>query len=1002
MRIPQKSPWFRDSMIPRAAAWVAGGIACFFFSVGPVRAQQPATEGQLVTEVRVVDESGTAVTEKLPPLPLQAGKPFDFPAERESLRDLYRLGDYSDIRVNAASVAGGLRVDFVVQRNFFNNVVRIEGLKEPPTEPAAIASLRLNLGEPFRDSSLREAIERLTGALHDDGLYQAKITWALSPHEDTRQMDVTVTIDPGLRALVGDIAIDNQTPYPDADLLRRSKISSKNELTSGRLTQSSDKLRKFLVNQGYLGASVLITPQTYDPQTHRVPLRLLAETGPRVRVEISGARLSKGKQQRLIPIFAEGAVDEDLLQEGRRNIRDYLQSQGYFNADVQVSSASGEKPVERVIHYDISRGDRFRLAGISFDGNKYFSSYLLSRRLLLQTASFASNGRFSQQLLRADTDSIRGVYLSNGFRDAQVTSSLDDHYRDKKNNLFVAFHIIEGNQTRITGLQIDGNRAITTDELLSVTGSTKGEPYSDSGVASDRNNILALYYNEGFPEAGFHEDVIPGDDPNQVSLVYHVTEGKQINVAKVLLTGYQYTRPGIIMRQVAVQPGGPLREGDVAKTQRQLYNLGVFNRVQIAPQNPDGTDPDKTMVVEAQEGQRYTIGYGFGFEVQRIAGGSTNPGGTTIGASPRGIFEIARNNMFGRAQTLSFRARASTLGYRAALTYTADNFLADRHLSLQLTGFADKTQDVNTFTSTRFEVATQLVQKLTPSSSVLYRYFYRRVEASNLVSTINPEQIPLYSQPTLVAGLGLTYARDRRDDPGNATRGTFNTIDVSDAIEALGSSASFFRAYFQNSSFYSFGRAFVFARSVRFGVEVPYGNTVEGNQPFNPAQCTAPPPPVTPIVIPLPERFFAGGGTSLRGFGLNQAGPRDPCTGFPVGGLALLIFNQELRFPMKLPIIGNRLGGTVFYDGGNVYQDVSHISFAWKSPSITNLNYFSHTVGFGIRYPTPIGPVRVDFGYQLNPAYYQATVTPPGGTVGVLKTLQLPHFGFFFNIGPIF
>jgi len=294
------------------------------------------------------------------------------------------------------------------------------------------------------------------------------------------------------------------------------------------------------------------------------------------------------------------------------------------------------------------------------------------------------------------------------------------------------------------------------------------------------------------------------------------------------------------------------------------------------------------------------------------------------------------------------------------------------------------------------------VEKLTPHSSLLYRYFYRRVKASNLVSTINEEQIPLLSQPTLVSGFGVTYARDRRDDPADAKHGTFNTIDVSDAIEPIGSSANFFRGFFQNSSFYSFGRAFVFARSVRFGAEVPYGNTIEGNSSFTPGQCSEPPPDITPSVIPLPERFFAGGGTSLRGFGLNQAGPRDPCTGFPIGGLAILVFNQELRFPMRLPIIGNRIGGTLFYDGGNVYTDVNHISFGWKAPSITDLNYFSHTVGFGLRYPTPIGPVRVDFGYQLNPAAYQATVIPPGGTVGQLETLHLPHFGFFFNIGPIF
>jgi len=1003
MRIPRKSSYSRAAMVTRAAARGVATIAYLLLFVVPICAQEAGLEGQLVKEIRVVDEAGTPVTEKMPPLPLEVGKPFDFPAERESLRELYRLGDYSDIRVSAAPKSGGLRVDFIVRRNFFNNVIRIEGLKEPPTEPAALASLRLSLGEPFRDSSVREAVDRFAVTLHDDGLYQAKITWDLIPHEDTRQMDVTVTVDPGLRAIVGDIAIDNQTPYPDAQLLRRSKISNKVEMTAARLSRGSDRLRKFLVNQGYLGASALITVQTYDPQSNRVPLKLTVETGPRVSIEISGARLSKGKQRKLLPVFAEGAVDDDLLQEGRRNIRDYLQSQGYFNADVQVSSQSRDKPAGRVIHYDITRGDRFRLAGIGFDGNKYFDNELLSRRLLLQTASFASSGRFSQQLLRGDTDSIRGVYLSNGFRDCQVTSTVDDHYRGKKNNLFVSFHVVEGAQTRIVDLRIDGNHAISTDELFGVAGSTKGELYSDSGVASDRNNILALYYNEGFPEAAFHEEVVPGNTPTEVSLLYHVTEGKQVDVARVLLTGYQFTRPGIIRRQVEIHAGSPLRDGDVAKTQRQLYNLGVFNRVQIAPQNPDGTDPDKAVVVEMQEGPRYTIGYGFGFEVQRIAGGSTDPNGTTIGASPRGIFEIARNDMFGRAQTLSFKARVSSLEYRVGLDYTADNFLTDRHLSLQLTGFADKTQDLNTFTSTRFEGGLQVVQKLSPSSSLLYRYFYRRVKAADLVSTINEEQIPLLSQPTLVSGFGLTYARDRRDDPGNATRGTFNTIDVSDAIEPIGSSADFFRGYFQNSSFHSFGRAFVFARSVRFGVEVPYGNTVEGNSTaFNPAQCTAPAPDITPSVIPLPERFFAGGGTSLRGFGLNQAGPRDPCTGFPVGGLALLVFNQELRFPMRLPIVGNRLGGTLFYDGGNVYSDINHISFRWKAPSITDLNYFSHTVGFGLRYPTPIGPVRVDFGYQLNPAAYQATIIPPGWTVGTLQTLRLPHFGFFFNIGPIF
>jgi outer membrane protein insertion porin family len=958
-------------------------------------AQEAQIEGQQILHVDVIYESGKLATEKIPPLPLQSEKPFNFTDERDSLRALYRMGDYSDIRVTTTPEPGGIRATFIVKPNFYNNVIRIYGLKQPPTEPAASAALRLPLGEPFRESALREGVGRLQDTLRDNGFYLAKITWKLNPHEDTRQMDVEVNVDTGPRARADATKVENKTPYADQQLLRHAKITQKTEITAEGLSRASERLKKFLVNQGYLGAGVYISAGSYDAQSNRAPLNLSVTAGPRVRVEINGAHLSKSQTRRLLPIYAEGAVDEDLLQEGRRNIRDYLQRQGYFDAVVQVQSPEGGNGGERVISYDITRGDRFRLARVKFEGNHYFESQLLGRRLELQTAAFASSGRFSQQLLRDDTDSIRALYLSNGFLGAQVTSMVDDQYLGKKNNLSVAFTIVEGPQTRITSLQITGNHAISNQALLSVVGSTPGQPYSEAGVVSDRNNIMALYYDQGFASAQFHETISKTDNPTDLQLTYAITEGPRIEVTQVLTTGYQFTRPGIIRRQEEIRAGGPLRETDIANTQRQLYNLSVFNRVQIAPQNPDGSDTHKTVVVAVQEGDRYTIGYGGGFEVQRIAGGSSNPNGTTLGASPRGIFEISRNNMFGRAQTLTFQARASTLEYRFLTGYRASNFLNDRKLSLQFTAFADKTQDIDTFTSTRFEGGIQLVEKLSPSSSLLYSYFYRRVQATNINKTINPEEIPLLSQPTQVSGFEVTYARDRRDNPADPSHGTFNTLDFSDAIETIGSSADFTKVQFQNSSYYKLGRSWVFARSFRFGMERPYRNTVEPNDPKCIPDTTG---AISCDTIPLPERLFAGGGTSLRGFALNQAGPRDPVTGFPVGGLASLIFNQELRFPMRLPLVGNRLGGTLFYDGGNVYTDISHISLAWKAPSLTDLNYSSNTVGFGLRYPTPIGPVRVDFGYQLNPASYQGENT----TTGVSQVFRLPHFGFFFNIGPVF
>ena len=944
--------------------------------------QTSSIEGQRVVEIRVVDDAGHPVEEKFPSFPLAAGQPFRIEAERDTLRQLYRMGDFFDIRAEAAPVEGGVRVDFIVRQNYYNNVVRVEGVREPPTEAQALSALRLGLGEPFRASTMREALARLSDTLREGGFYQAKLEHTLAPNAATRQIDVNVRVTPGPRARIGAIQMKNGSEYPDAELLRRTKLKSGKDVTLSKLERGSDRVRKFLVSSGHLGARVVVRRGDYDAKSNALPLTLDATAGPKVRVELEGAKFPKKQLRKLLPIYDEGAVDEDLLQEGRRNLRDALQRQGYFDAQVRFSTRDDTEHGAQVITYTIERGPRHRLVGIAFDGNKYFSDTLLAGRLTILSAAYATPGRFSEQLLRNDVDSIRGIYLANGFRDSEVHSETLDNYSKKTGDLFVRFHITEGAQTRVAALELEGNHALSNDELLAVAGSTPGQPYSEFDVTSDRDNMLALYYNEGFPDAQFESQVSDAGVPNRVKLIYRITEGKQVEVERLLLSGYHYTRRDAIAREVQVKPGEPLREGDVVESQRRLYSLGIFNRVAIAPQNPEGTDPEKTVVVAVDEGRRYTIGYGGGFEVQRLGGAGASPVGGTFNVSPRGIFQISRANFLGRAQTLAFKVRASTLQYRGLLSYSAPNVLQHPRLSLLLTGFADKTSDVRTFSSTRYEGSMQFIQNVTPFSTLFYRYSYRHVlvDASSL--KIPLEQIPLFSQPARVSAFGLTWVRDRRDNPADAVRGSFNTADVSVASRTIGGSSSFARIFLQNSSFHPIGRSFAFARSTRFGVEKTLGNT-------------------TNIQIPLPERFFAGGGTSLRGFSLNQAGPRDAFSGFPIGGLAQVVFNQEFRFPMRLPYLGNRLGGALFYDGGNVFSDVGHITLRTSPSAVSiktgDLNYFSHTVGIGFRYGTPIGPVRLDLGYQLNPARFNFVNSAGQPAVG-----RLPRFQFFFNIGSIF
>ena len=1014
----------------------------------------PATDQAAapVTEFRVVTADGQVLRVAGNPISLEIGKPLDPAQVAATLKALYRLGNFSDIRAVSQQVAGGVRIDFIVQENLFFNQVILLGLKPPPTEASAAAAMQITLGDVFRKETLNDGLERLRTRMQEEGFYNAKLDAEFLPHPAEHQMDIIVHVQPGVRARVGAVDLTNNTEYPDAEIISRLKMKPGTSITSTRIQNGTNRIRKFLIKKGHLSGRAAVRRGAYDPAKNTVDFTLDVSEGARVKVEVAGAKLSGGELKKLVPIYQEGAVDADLLEEGRRNIRERLEREGYFDANVEYTTAVREVEnklwhgEEQVITYHIERGDRHKLVGIEVTGNHYFGRDLLFSRLQIYKAAFGSRGKFSRRLLENDRVSMEGVYRSNGFAAATVVAQVNDNYEKKEGDLFIRFIVNEGPQTRVGALHIEGNQAFGQEELLGVISSAPGQPYSETNVGSDRANILAKYFNEGFPQATFEYTVEPltPQPPSEaaapqanllqdksaqtreekrvapipqdsVRIIYKISEGPQTHVRRVLLTGYDHTRSHVIQREVQVKPAQPLREGEVIDSQRRLYNLGVFNRVTISPQNPTGTDPEKDIVVLVEEAKRYTIAYGGGFEVQRLAS-TTCPTCGEVQAAPRGIFEISKLNLTGRADSLSLKLRGSTLQGRALLGYSAPSTFGDPKLSFQATAFAERSRDVNTFTETRYEGSVQLTDQESHATALLVRYSFRKVLVSNL--NIPPEEIPLFQQPTLVSQFSASWVRDTRDNPADATKGWLNSADVGIADTYIGSSASFFRFLYQNSSYHSIKRRFSFARSVRVGILSPYRDTVS---------LTFPAPTVEPLprVIPLPERLFAGGGASLRGFALNQAGPRDSVTGFPVGGQALLVFNQEFRFPMRLPWVGTKVGGTLFYDGGNVFSQISKINLHWSTPKpifdpanskqclyncSNELSYFSHTIGLGARYATPVGPIRVDLGYQLNRPNFVIPIPCPSGTTPVtcptgslgFKSTRLPALQVFFTLGSSF
>ena len=257
----------------RVRPWMV--VLLLLLAAGAARAQSEAPAaaqqvvGQRVVAVRVVSEAGDVLEQDPPDLPLRSGQSFSLETERDSLRQLFHTGQYADVVAQAAQVAGGVRLDFVVQRNFYINQVHVTGLHEPPSDVVAASALRLNFGEIFREADMPMALDRLRQTLQDEGFYQPKLTYMMSPVAATQQMDITVQVDPGERAKVGAIVLMNQTPFSEAELRRRLKLKPGTEITSQRLGNGSDKVRKWLVDRHYLGARASIERGEYDAKSNR-------------------------------------------------------------------------------------------------------------------------------------------------------------------------------------------------------------------------------------------------------------------------------------------------------------------------------------------------------------------------------------------------------------------------------------------------------------------------------------------------------------------------------------------------------------------------------------------------------------------------------------------------------------------------------------------------------------------------------------------------------------
>jgi outer membrane protein insertion porin family len=579
----------------------------------------------------------------------------------------------------------------------------------------------------------------------------------------------------------------------------------------------------------------------------------------------------------------------------------------------------------------------------------------------VKKAHLFSHGRVSQKLLTQSEKNIEALYNDRGFEEVKVQSQTVNH----ELKLDVTFHIKEGPQTLVDNVQLTGNRHVDEKDLVAPVGFQlkAGNPFSPRKLVEDRNRISANYLNRGFLNVEV-KAIVNRDqnDPHRFNVVYAIDEHQLVDVAQTLYLGQQHTRLSLLRKTAKVPIESPMKRAELLGAESHLYDLNIFDWASVGPRKPILDQTDEDVLVKVHEAKRTDIVYGFGFEVSHRggsipAGTVAVPGLPTVQlgqyqiapsqstfASPQGSVEINRLNMRGLGETASASLLFSRLDQRAIATYAQPHLIGSQWSSL--TSFSIERNTENPlFAASLGDVSFQVERVISPRTNtrLQFRYDFNKTYLSHLLvpALVLPQDLDVR-----LSTFSSTLIHDTRDKPLDAHHGDFGTLNLALTPIALGSSANFAKLFGQYAYYKPF-HAIVFANSIRLGLAKAFAGSF----------------------IPTSQLFFSGGGTSLRGFPIDEAGPQrlvpfcgvlkgqSGCVNInvPVGGNQLFILNSEIRFPLK---VMKALGGVVFYDGGNVYSAINVNSF---------VNNYTSTIGVGLRYSTPIGPVRFDIGKNLNP-----------------------------------
>ena len=940
-----------------------------------VQGPQSVYEGQNVGAIDLIGNPHRDM-EPLRPLVVQkAGEPYSQAKVQASSAALEHTGQFPKVEVNVVPDPSGLRLNFLLEPAYYLGIIDFPVAGKLFSYTRLLQVVNLPDEDPYDKARVVLAQEALQKFLQHNGYFQATIQTDSQIDDDHQLVNLSFSVKLGKLARVASVSFQGPDATEDARLLHsirslRARFSGGllkpgKPYTPERIAAATTLIRRTLSQQRHLASHVQENPPQYNAEKNRVDVSFKVEVGPVVTVRTTGARLSllpfmsSRQMKKLIPIYSEGAIDRDLVQEGQQNLVDYFQKKGYF--DVQVKTTFQHQPEQILLVYEIEKGKKHKVDRIVLQGNHEISEKDLLAVIVVKKSHIWSHGSVSQKLLKQSASNLEALYRDRGYEQVKVSPKTVDH----EPKIDAVFNIEEGVQTVVRNLEVTGNNNVPYEQLTAPVGFQlrSGAPFSPRRLSEDRNRISATYLNRGYLNVEVKAKVNRDpSDPHAVDVTYAVDEKQMVRVGEVIYLGQKQTRRPLIRRTAKVPSEAPMRRGDLLEAESRLYDLNIFDWSSVGPRRPITDQTEEAALVKVHEAKRNEITYGFGFEISHRGGNIPTgtvavPGGPTIQlgknqiapsqstfASPRGSVEFDRHNMRGLGETASASLLLSRLDQRALTTYSQPHFIGSQWSSLSSLSI-ERTTENPLFGANLGDASFQLERLISRKNNTRFqiRYDFNKTVLTNLLV---PALVLQHDRSVHLSTLSGTLLRDTRDKPLDAHRGSFSMLTLGITPTAFGSSANFGRLLSQYA-FYKPFHSVVFANSIRLGLVKSFAGSF----------------------VPTSQLFFSGGGTTLRGFPIDEAGPQrlvpfcnvlkgqTGCVNVtvPVGGRELFIFNSELRFPLG---IMKALGGVVFYDGGNVYNAISLPNF---------INNYSNTIGVGLRYATPIGPVRIDIGRNLNP-----------------------------------